>query len=658
VQSVEGFPVESPDPEFGFETLLQNLSYKVTYQLSQNNKISNYVQVARKYQPSRDASSTRYRNAVVSQDSITYVGNIEWNSIVSPQFFFTSRLSTFGYNFPQLPYGSDLQVGENRVRRRSDESTGNFEGSAAPTRSDRRRMQFDWNATYFKDNLSNFIRGSHAFKVGYLFEREGQESVNDGAVDSLTLTYRSQSSAPDFTTPYRVQLQNAPRFQLNYTTHQGAYITDQWTLNRHLTLNVGVRWDYYSSDYPDQEIVPGPWRDFFYAGAPLPNGYRLPISPYPDFVVPGRDGISRFPASFAPRVGVSWDLGGDGRNVLKFNWGRYYQNTGLSSGDVNPLQALTATFNWTDPNGDRLFQFNEFGSFVTSTGSSANTISPDLKHTYTDSVSAWYERQLAPNLAFRGGWTFRKDGNSEQQVQINRVRELYTERREFPDPGVDGILGNADDGPTIVAWDIPAGNIPPSLTDTRTVDGPFQIDRAIDLTLTKRMSNRWSATVNYFFSWDHDRGFAQTPNADRHNERTITLYGFKGFGTYQGPYGIVISPIVRYQSGDHRYRVVQLPLRTGTFDYEASEPGDYREDNILIFDVRFEKRFRFGGYRTLGLFLDAYNLGNSNAAETQDQVVGRRTTVVDGDTVDYQRFLRPQTILSPRILKFGVRLGF
>lgn len=66
--------------------------------------------------------------------------------------------------------------------------------------------------------------------------------------------------------------------------------------------------------------------------------------------------------------------------------------------------------------------------------------------------------------------------------------------------------------------------------------------------------------------------------------------------------------------------------------------------------------FRFGAQRTVGLFFDAYNLTNSNAAESQDNTVGRRQTTVGTERVDYQRFLRPTTILSPRIFKFGVKV--
>lgn len=261
--TVGGFPTDKPS-DFEFLTRLQNGSYKFTYQLTPNNKIGHYVQMGRKLQPHRNASSTQYSDAVFKQDSLSYAGNIDWNSIVSPQFFFNVRASTFGYNWPDLPYGVDGSLNQNMRRRMTDEATGNVAGGFNPRRNDRRRYQFDWSATLFQDNWAG---GNHAFKMGYLSEWESQEFKDEGFLDALSLTFDSRGGLPDFSTPLRVTIYNVPRLSVNSTWHHGAYLTDQLSMGR-VTLNLGLRWDYYSSHYPDQDILPGRYRDFFYAGAP------------------------------------------------------------------------------------------------------------------------------------------------------------------------------------------------------------------------------------------------------------------------------------------------------------------------------------------------------------------------------------------------------
>jgi hypothetical protein len=172
------------------------------------------------------------------------------------------------------------------------------------------------------------------------------------------------------------------------------------------------------------------------------------------------------------------------------------------------------------------------------------------------------------------------------------------------------------------------------------------------------MSNRWSFQTNFLYNWDRDRAFVENPNEERFADNTITLWSWKTNATWQAPWGLVVTPTVRYQAGDPQERIVQLSLRTGTFDYDAEREGTYREESIWLFDFRLEKRFRFVANRSVGLFFDAYNLTNANAAEVQDDITGRRTTTVDGQTVSYPRFMRPTAVLAPRIVRFGLKVQF
>lgn len=651
--TVLGFPVENPS-DFEFPTRLQNGTYKLTYQLSPNNKIGHYIQMGRKLQPQRGASSTMYQWSQFMQDSISYAGNIDWNSVVSPTFFFNTRLATFGYNWPNLAYGPSGELNENLNLRIRDQQSGNSSGSDSPDRNNRRRMQFDWTGTWFRDNWAG---GNHSLKFGVVNEREGQLFTEEGFVGQYRTHYNSPAGARDFTTPFRVQIYNTPQFSEDWTWHHGAFFNDSFQKGR-VTVNAGLRWDYYSSYYPDQVILPGPFREFFYGGAALPNGYRIATTPYAgSWEIPGESGIEQY-SSIAPRVGMAWDLFGNGKTTIKANYGRFYHNTGLAGGDVNPAQTITYTFNWNDVNSDRLFQLNEFGTFVSNTGGATETIDPNKKHTYSDNYSVWFERELVNNVAFRAGYTYRIDRNNSEAVSLTRLYSMYTDLRTFADPGIDGIAGNADDGTPIQILDIPAALLQPNQTIEMTVDDEIAVDRAVDFTLTKRMSNRWSFQTNFLYNWDRDQIFVQNPRQERFNNNTLTLWSWKGNATWQGPWGLVITPTLRHQSGDAQERIVQLSLRTGTFDYDAEREGTFREDNIWIYDARVEKRVNLGGSRNLGLFFDAFNISNSNAAQSLDDIVGRRTTTVNGQSVNYQRFLRPTAILAPRILRFGFKVQF
>jgi Carboxypeptidase regulatory-like domain len=682
-QTVDNFPVENPGGFF-FETRLTNVTYKINYQLSQNNRLGHYIQWGRKFQPHRGAGSTAYSDAPFRQDSWSWAANLDWNSIIGSKFFHNTRYSTFGYDWPNYAYGLNGEVSSNIRQRRTESLTGNTAGGAAEDWTYRLRHQFDWTGTYFKDRMPLF-KGNHGLKFGVVSEWETLQEIDYGFKDDISLSFSSVAGEADFTRPFRVTIRNTDRYSENASWHHGIFITDQWQINSKLTANVGVRWDYYSSYFPDQEIMNGPFRDYFYAGQPIPirdgnaapSTHSLAATPYAGtWVIPGQSDI-RTHASIAPRVGFAYDIRGKGKTVVKFNWGRFYFNTGTASSGINPAQSLTSTFDWIDRNGDRQFQLGdsadtyELGRFRSTTGATTALIDPNIKHSYTDSTSIWLEHELVRDIAVRVGYTYKSDGNSSAGVQLNRVRELYTSQVSVADPGPDGLLGNGDDGPNFIVWDIPSP-VPSSRTMTATVDGIIAVDRAFDITLSRRMRNNWSIMTNFLYNWDHDRGFAQNPNQDRFNDNTVTLWAFKVVGSYRAPKGFVISPSLRHQAGDNLARIV--PANSGvdpdtglakslnlTLNYQAEREGAYREDNITIFDIRVEKRVRVPNLQghELGLFFDVFNIANSNASQSADNTVGRRTVkLTSGEVVEYARFLRPTGVLSPRIFRLGIKYQF
>ena len=65
--------------------------------------------------------------------------------------------------------------------------------------------------------------------------------------------------------------------------------------------------------------------------------------------------------NLGPRVGVTYDLAGDGKTVVKASYGLFWHNPGPGvSADANPNQNnKSVTYTWTDRNGDRRFQMGE-----------------------------------------------------------------------------------------------------------------------------------------------------------------------------------------------------------------------------------------------------------------------------------------------------------
>ncbi len=116
------------------------------------------------------------------------------------------------------------------------------------------------------------------------------------------------------------------------------FAQDQWTRNR-LTLQGGVRYDSLSSNYPDQGI----------------GGPAFPYAPvevfYPAGSTPGYEW-----KDLTPRVGVAYDLFGNGKTAIRFNVGKYLEAISASNNDIdmNPLirTAVNTTRTWNDANRD------------------------------------------------------------------------------------------------------------------------------------------------------------------------------------------------------------------------------------------------------------------------------------------------------------------
>ena len=118
--------------------------------------------------------------------------------------------------------------------------------------------------------------------------------------------------------------------------HTGVFLNDTWSIGR-VTLNGGVRYDRYRGWLPEQEQL---------AASVGPVSVEAKTFPERDFFTWNL---------FAPRIGVVFDVGGDGRTVVKTNYGFYWHNPGAgvgSSGNPNTAEKV-ATYQWNDRNGDR-----------------------------------------------------------------------------------------------------------------------------------------------------------------------------------------------------------------------------------------------------------------------------------------------------------------
>jgi hypothetical protein len=622
---IPNFPVK-PHP-----TELTNYTGKFTYNLTTNNKLIAYAQAGRKHQPLRQDSFLLGNTTGINirEDSTWeqlywgWVWKGEWNSVINDRTFVEVRGGQFGYNWPNHPNGSEPRF----------EDTGNsiITGGNRDWNRDRRRNQVLGSFSYFKDNLS----GDHNFKIGgELFHETTVDTWLDGYPGNVL--HRLDNGVPT-----DVYLFEPGEGRVGLWTY-AAFANDTWRVNNRLTLNLGIRFDKYSGFLLEQEH---------------------PVSRFNPVTItfPAQDDVFDWNL-VSPRAGVTFDVRGNGKTVLKLNYGQYWWNPGadfLFNVSSNVNGGWNKRYSWSDPNGNGLYDPGEEGRLVsTSGGAATEALDPNLEDTYTRELAGWFERELVTNFGVRTGLVWRGQRQRYQRVNVFQAFENFTVPIAIPDPGPDNRLGSSDDGPSIQGFNLApqflgrTSNVQKNVPDS---DSDFY---TWEITGTKRFSNRWSLLASFAHTWikEFENGYfgntfrqndlRVTPNdlintADGRNE--FTTWQAKLHGTWETPWwNLRMTPILRHQSGQPYGRIFQYRFNYGTQRVLAEPLGTRRQDNITLLDLRVEKLIRLPRSTALSAFVDVFNMTNANAEQN--------ITWSSGSS-----FLRPSNIVPPRIVRFGTK---
>jgi hypothetical protein len=136
------------------------------------------------------------------------------------------------------------------------------------------------------------------------------------------------------------QLAN-PLYQIIRWLYTGAFVQDDWKVNRRFTLNLGFRWDYWghwgtehNGTTPFEWFAAGSGSDF---AQQVTNGSMVLKGGQEGFLLDNR------PMGWSPRVGFGWDIFGNGKTALRGGYGLFYNNVADGSWTF-PSQANPPTY--------------------------------------------------------------------------------------------------------------------------------------------------------------------------------------------------------------------------------------------------------------------------------------------------------------------------
>jgi hypothetical protein len=332
------------------EQQIQNQMVRLTWQISPKNKLTAYNDRYPKYKLHELAAFYDPATAAYRRDqhhALYTTGQVKYTSTVTSKLLFESGFATNIEYLTILPQPGIAQprfspAWYTNIGKYDLTTTQAYDGVPAPGYG-------IFPAKYNINNGISYVTGSHALKTGVQWGFGKFRNDRDINGDLLQLY---QNGVPAGVTVYNTPVNDHEVLKAD----MGIYAQDAWTKKR-LTLNMGVRFEYFNGELAPQEAGAGRF-------VPVRQLAAVPDMPHWFDV--------------APRFGAAYDLFGNARTALKGTVNRYEAGQGLGFAQrYNPMFYQTDSRTWRDvdlipgtsipsgkvlpTNGDNIAEDNEIG---------------------------------------------------------------------------------------------------------------------------------------------------------------------------------------------------------------------------------------------------------------------------------------------------------
>ena len=292
---------------------------------------------------------------------------------------------------------------------------------------DERRLQFV--------NNFSFSVGNHDLKFGVDVNRVRDRLEGDRDFEGTFRYSNALTFGRDLLDPmgrnYTSFSQNFGRKLIQFTTYDFAFFAqDKWKLGN-VTINYGLRWDYQQ----------------------IPN----PEFPHPDW--PQTNEINRDLNNFGPRLGLAWDLAGQGKTVFRAGYGIFYGRT--PNGGIQERLRFTGLPDPSKSTVSLRVGPNDPGAPIYPNilpgipaeargGTSLEIFDPDFQRPQIQDFNIGIEQQLNQNLVISASFVYTKGSNIPLSLDGNLPEPNFTRTYQLPDgstfsvPYVAGVIRTAD----------------------------------------------------------------------------------------------------------------------------------------------------------------------------------------------------------------------
>jgi hypothetical protein len=650
------------------KTILKNWNGKLNWQASANDMVSLFwfngakIKLGRSPGQATNEADTflwNQGNFYPEEDCKVPCGlhglwKAEWNHTFSPNFFLNGKYAYYGWGYGFDPRGGADQNGG--VDFDLDQAFGSYFTFTA--RKPWHVVNVDGN--YFKSAMG----GQHEFKFGFSYRKNPSRTTTTYSGNQIYAVKQPGEGIAQVTRQRNVRFTE---------TIWSGYIGDSFTKGR-VTANVGVRYDRQHAFNEPSTATANP---------AFPNLL-------PDLAYDG-SGPTITWKDFSPRASVDIALDEAHKTILRASYARYagqlFPNDVTTANPVGGYYTFIA-YRWNDRNGDHLAQreevltndgilyYNNVDPTRPTSATSTNRIDPNYHASKDNEIVIGLDRELGGNMAVGAAYTWRKVNDiSSWFPRIGLTSADYTVSDTH---GGNGFTAQAfAPDPVKVA----ASNSGRILTNRPDYSTGYN---GIELTFVKRMSKKWFARAAFSLMDWHEN--IEGPNAIQNPTRTDTTGGQAGTAQNgnSGP-GVDGGQLAPRSGGsgkgdifyNARWQMVvnalyQLPAN---FEIGASVFGrqgyvfpvvlrmdaggdgtlrtlatptidDQRYDNVWNADFRLANNIKIAGNASLQVTADLFNAFNKGT------ILGRNRSA------DADAFRSPTDVLSPRILRIGLRLNF